>query len=119
MRKYLKRDVTKEWLLKNDFRYNRYFSNKDDIVYTNRFMVAKQIGKRSTSLECEMLVYYPEGCICINVYNAGTRDKYPPFYDRKFGSNNNKLLDIIDFKINKKIKQLGIEAIKDGDDYNQ
>lgn len=111
MRRYLKRDITKEWLLKNDFRYNRYFSNKDDTVYTNRFMVAKQEGKHNISLECEMLVYYPEGNICINVYFAGTRDKYPQFYDRKYGGDN-RLLDMIDFKINNKIKKLDIEVIK-------
>lgn len=118
MKQYIKKNMTKEWLLKNDFRYNRFFSTKDDTVYTQRFTVAKQCGKHDISLECEVLAYYPEGNICINVYNAGTRDKYPSFYNREFGSNNNKLLDMIDFKINKKLERLEIEVIKDGNDYN-
>ena len=109
--KYIKKNITKEWLFKNDFKYNRYFSNKDDAVYTNRFIVARQIGRHSVSLECEVLIYYPEGHISINVYNAGTRDKYPPFYDRQYGIS--KLLDLIDDKIAKKLKHLGVKIIND------
>ena len=40
--KYIKKDITKEWLLKNDFRYNRYFSTKEDAVFTQRFAVVSQ-----------------------------------------------------------------------------
>lgn len=112
MRKYLKRNITKEWLLRNDFRYNRYFSTKDDAIYTQRFVLLMTDGnKKKPSLECEMLCYFPEGVIHTNVYRAGTRDKYAPFYDSEYG-NWNKVLDLIHKKIDNKAKRLGVEIIE-------
>ena len=108
--KYIKKDITKEWLLKNNFRYNRYFSTKDDVIFTQRFTVVTQ-NKKKPSLECEMLIYYPEGLIHINVYHAGTRDKYAPFYDSQYG-NWDKILELIDKKINNKLNKLGVKTIE-------
>lgn len=111
--KYIKKkDITKEWLLKNDFRYNRYFSTKEDAVFTQRFAVVSQgRDKKKPSLECEMLIYYPEGSIHINVYHAGTRDKYAPFYDSQYG-NWDKILGLINKKINNKLNKLGVKIIE-------
>lgn len=111
MRKYLKRDITKEWLLKNDFRYNRHFSTKDDTVYTNRFTVLVVENKKKPSLECEMLCYFPEGIIYVNVYHAGTRDKYAPFYNSEYGNWDKSLFAIRD-KIKLRMERIGAEAVE-------
>lgn len=110
--KYIKKDITKEWLLKNDFRYNRFFSTKDDTVFTQRFVLLIADGnKKKPSLECEMFCYFPEGLIHVNVYHAGTRDKYAPFYYSEYG-NWDKILDLINKKIDNKAKRLGVERIE-------
>ena len=109
MMKYIKKGITKEWLLNNNFRYNRFFSTKEDSVYSQRFVVLMtEYGKRKPSLECEILCYYPDGIICINVYIAGTREKYHPFYDYKHNKHN-EALKSINKKINDKVKQLGLK----------
>ncbi len=49
------------------------------------------------------------GVVNLNVYNAGTKELYVPYYDREFG--NCELLKSIDMKISKKLKELGIEKV--------
>ena len=52
-------------------------------------------------------MYYPDGITLINVYNEGTRDKYPAFYNNKYGKWN-KILNKINNKIDNKLHQLNI-----------
>ena len=100
MREYVKKNVTKDWLIKNDFKFNRYYSTKEDSIYTYRFSVGE-------SLECELFMFVPDGKVLVNVYKAGTRDKYPAFYFNEYGKWD-KILSSIHNKIDTKIKQLGI-----------
>lgn len=104
---YIKKNVTKEWLLKNEFRYNRFFSTKEDTIYTYRFPVVYIKGKNKVSIECELLLYYPDGNVYINVYNAGTRDKYAPYYNSEYGDWS-KMISTINNRIDSKLKKLGI-----------
>lgn len=52
--KCIKENITKEWLLSNNFKYNRIFSDKDNDIYTYRFPVYKH--NNNTILECEFIV---------------------------------------------------------------
>ena len=85
MKKYIKKYITRDWLYSNNFRYNRTYSTDKEAVYSQRFIVSRYLG--IPVLECEILVHYPEGIVQINVYKAGTREKYPAFYDRDYGVN--------------------------------
>ena len=114
MKKYIKKYITRDWLYSNNFRYNRMYSTDKEAVYSQRFIVSRYLG--IPILECEILVYYPEGLVQVNVYKAGTREKYPAFYDRDYGKN--KSVDAIDNKISKKLKKLNIEVVEDGNDNN-
>ena len=39
---YFKREITKDWLTNNGFKYSRMLSNADDTVYTYRFPIHKK-----------------------------------------------------------------------------
>ena len=109
MKEYIKKDITKDWLYKNEFRYNRRYSGKEDSVYTYRFPLMKYKNSKLSSVECELFIYYPEGKVLINVYHYGTRDKYFPFYSNDYGKWD-KVLGGIYKKINGKLKELGIDV---------
>jgi hypothetical protein len=47
------------------------------------------------------------GVVNVNIYNAGTRELYSSYYNCEYGKC--KLLKSIDLKIDKKLKELGIE----------
>lgn len=97
--------LIKACLLHNGFRYNKAFSTTDSDIYTYRFPVYKY--KKFTVLECELNIFMKDGNVSINVYNYGTNDKYAPFYHLEYG-NYNKILKIINEKIDKELKQIGI-----------
>lgn len=104
--KYIKSDVTKTWLIQNGFRYNKNLSTEESNVYTYRFPVYKY-EKITTVLECELTLFIEDGTIAINVYDYGTNDKYAPFYYCEYG-NYDKMLKIINEKISRELKKLGI-----------
>lgn len=106
-RKYIKKGLTKEWLLSNGFRYNRQFNIIDTETYTCRFPVYKYEG--FTILECELKVNLGEDDVHINVYDYKTINKYAPFYYMECG-NYTVMLKEIWQKINKELKKLGIVA---------
>ena len=51
---YYKLNLSKEWLISNNFRYNSMLSDDEEDVYTYRFPVHKNGG--FTILECEISV---------------------------------------------------------------
>lgn len=103
--KYRKKNITKEWLLSNGFRYSRLLSDDETEVYTYRFPVYKH--NKFTVLECELKVVLGEEIISINVYDYNTNDKYAPFYYCKYG-NYDKMLKEINGKIGSMLKKLRI-----------
>lgn len=105
-KRLLKKNVTKEWLFDNGFRFNRLFSDENIEVYTYRFPVYKY--ENFTILECELRIISGSGNVIIDVYDYGTINKYAPFYYQEYG-NYGKMLEKIWAKINKVIKELGIE----------
>lgn len=106
--KYIKKNITKEWLVSNGFRYNRLLSDEEVDVYTYRFPVLKH--DNFTVLECELCVELNDNNIKINVYDYNSYSKYAPFYYCEYG-NYGSLLKEIHKKINMKLKDLNIERI--------
>lgn len=104
-KKYVKHDITKEWLKSNGFRYNRIFSDEESEAYTCRFPVYKY-GDFVT-LDCEFIILIKTGEVIINVYDYNTRDKYASFYNCEYG-NYDKILIIINEKIEKALDRLNI-----------
>lgn len=105
-----KQPITKQWLLSNNFHYNKYFSDEDGDVYTYRFPVFKY--GRYTTLECELRVVVNENEINIDVYDYNTRDKYAPFYYCEYG-NFDRIMKIINTNIKKELKRLGTKERKE------
>lgn len=108
IKRYIKHNVTKEWLQKNNFHYSyTEVSSKgisDEDVYTHRFIVYK--NDFSVKLECEITLYELTGDIILNVFDYGTRDKYAPFYYYEYGINT--MLEAVNQRILAELKQLDI-----------
>lgn len=106
---YIKKNITKEWLQSNHFRYNKSYSDHEENVYTYRFPVYKY--GCCVTLEAEILIFVNSGEVRINVYDSHTRNKYAPFYYREYGEYST-VINTINDKILKEFKKLGIEEIK-------
>lgn len=104
---YRIKDYSKEFLQKYKFKYSSYLSEYNDEVYTYKFPL--NTYNKITTIECEIAVSVTTGVVNLNVYNAGTKELYASYYDREFG--NCELLKSIDMKIDKKLKELGIEKV--------
>ncbi len=104
---YKMNDYSKEFLKKHKFKYSSYLSDYGDEVYAYKFPVVSY--NRVTTVECEISVSIITGVININVYNANTRELYSTYYNREYGKC--KLIKSIDLKIDRKLKELGIEKL--------
>lgn len=104
---YKIRDYSKSFLQKNKFRYNSYLSDYDDEIYTYKFPLSSY--NNVTTIECEISVSTITGVVNVNVYNAGTRELYTPYYNGEFGKY--EIIQSIDVKIKKKLEELGIEKV--------
>ena len=104
-KRYIKHNVTKEWLKSNGFRHNRIFSDEENEAFTYRFPVYKY-GDFAT-LDCEIIILFKTGEVRINVYDYNTRDRYAPFYNCEYG-NYDKVLIKINEKIDKELGRLNI-----------
>lgn len=107
--RYKKKNITKDWLLSSNFRYNRLLSNNEEEVYTYRFPVYKY--NKFVTLECELQVIFGEDEIKVNLYDYGTNNKYAAFYYSEYGNYSKFMKGIYD-KINQKLNNLGIERIE-------
>lgn len=103
---YIKPGLTKDWLNKNNFKYNRILSDNEDNVYTYRFPLCK--NGYFVTLECELSCIESTGEIRVDVYNYGTRNKYAAFYCVEYG-NYNTMLNSINKKIKNELRTLGIK----------
>lgn len=104
--KYIKRNVTKEWLAKNNFKYNNVLSDEENEVYAYRFPVHK--NGFFTVLECEIAICFNSGEVNVDVFEYGTRDRYAPFYYVEYG-NYDVMLKSINDKIENELKKLRIK----------
>lgn len=109
-KKYIVNEVSKDKLLKNEFRYNKQLSTADENIYILRFPLRKY--KRYTTLEGVICTELNTGETNINVYNCNTNSIYPPCYnycdnDKRY----KKLLNIIRQTIIHKLKDLDITEV--------
>ena len=105
---YKMEDYSKELLKKHKFKYSSYLSEIGDEVYTYKFPVLYSI--KTPVIECEIAVSITTGIANVNVYNAGTRNLYPAYYNQEYGNYKN-IMRLIYTKINRKLKELGIEKL--------
>jgi len=107
---YIKEGITKEWLDKNKFKPNKFYSNEEDgNVYTYRFHAIYY--KDTATLDCEFNYYELSNEIRVDVWrNFGERNKYYPFYHVDCG-NYDPILNDIEKSIRKEMKKLGIKKI--------
>ena len=102
---YKIKNYSKQFLQKHKFRYSSYLSEYGDEVYTYKFPLTSY--KRTITIECEISVSTMTGIVNVNVYKAGTKELYSSYYNREYGKC--KLIESIDMKIDKKLKELGTE----------
>ena len=109
--KFIKPDMTKQWLLSNGFCYNRLFSDGETESYTYRFPVYKH--EEFTILECELRVILESQYVYVDVYDYNTINKYAPFYFYEYGQYGLLLRNIWQV-IEKEIQRLGISKVRGG-----
>lgn len=103
----IRKNVTKEWLLNNGFKYNKTLSYNDEDVYTyRRFPVYK--NGNYTVLECEINYFDMSNEFKVDVYEYGTKYIYVPFYCIEYG-NYKMILKIIHKRIEYELKKLGLK----------
>lgn len=103
-------NLSKSWLDKNGFKYNKSLSSKEDgEIYTMRFPVLS--WNLYITVEAEIMVNFTDNLIHINCYDRGTRNLYGAFYYYDYG-NYTETLDKIDKEINNKIKKLKLIKIE-------
>lgn len=100
--------TTKDDLYNKGFRYNKIMSDDVTDCYSLRFPVHKY--KKTTVLECEIIVELQTGRVITNVFNYGTNDIYVPYYYNEYGSY--PILDKIKHVIKTQMKKLGVKERK-------
>lgn len=104
---YKAKDYSKNFLQDNGFKYSRYLSDLGDEIYTYKFPLIS--FNKTTTIECEIAVSTITGMSNISVYSYGTKELYASYYNREYG--NYEIVKLMDIKINKKLKELGIEKV--------
>lgn len=105
-RNIIVQNISKEWLLKHGFQYNRFLSDEEHEIYTYRFPVYNY--KQFILLDCELCVILGNKDIRINVYEHNTNNIYTPFCYCECGRYD-EILSKINKSILSKFKKLGIK----------
>lgn len=105
--KYIKTNISKQWLIQNGFRYNKSLSEDEFEIYTYKFTVHKY--KSIPVLICELSIDLKTGTAIINVFDEND-NMYYPFYHINCG-NYDPLIESINKKITKKLNTLGIKKV--------
>lgn len=105
--RYIKTNISKQWLVQNGFRYNKSLSEDVIEIYTYRFAVHKY--KNIPVLFCEFSIDLNTGITGIDVYDENN-NMYYPFYHVEYG-NYDTLIELINKKIAKKLNSLGIKKV--------
>ncbi|MCI9296939.1 MAG: hypothetical protein HFI10_05795 [Lachnospiraceae bacterium] len=103
---YKMKNYSKEFLQKHKFKYSSHLSEYVDEIFTYKFPLIYSI--KIPVIECEISVSTVTGIANLNIYKAGTKELYPPYYNKEYG-NYKIIMRLIDTKINRKLKELGIE----------
>jgi len=99
-------NLSKEWIEKNGFRYNKSLSSEEDgNIYTMRFPVLN--WNLYVTVEAEVILNATDNIAHINCFDRGTRSLYGAFYAYEYG-NYSPVVDEINKTIEKKIKKMGL-----------
>lgn len=107
-KKYVKKNVSQEWLLAHGFHYSRVYSDFYGDAYTYVFPVYKY--KNNTVLECELCIYL-DGEVRVNVYDYNTKEIYHSFYNNTYDGIDNTVLKVVNRNISNKLKKFGVEKV--------
>lgn len=107
-RKYIKRNVTKEWLKKHKM---IYCFDTEETIYNYCFPIIKY--KKTTILEGIVCINISDGSILLYVRDLQNNSDYNPFYGAAYG-NYKPILEKINKSFIKEFKKLGIEEDNDG-----
>lgn len=104
---YTMANHSKKFLQDSGFRFNRNLSDSIEEIYTYRFPLISY--NKVATIECEISVSTTTGMVNVNVINSSTKELYASYYNREYG--NCEIVKLMDIKINRKLKELGIEKI--------
>ena len=104
-------NLSKEWLEKNGFRYNKSLSSEEDgNIYTMRFPVLN--WNLYVTVEAEIMFNTTHNVAHINCFDKGTRSIYGAFYSYEYG-NYDPVISEINKAIEKKINKIGLVPINE------
>ncbi len=102
-KQYIMNKISKDKLLRNNFRYSKQLSNTDENVYILRFPLCKY--KKYTTLEGVISTDLNTGRKNVNVYNCNINSIYPPCYN--YSDNDNRYRKLFNI-----IRQMIIQRLK-------
>lgn len=109
-KQYIMNAVSKDKLLKNNFRYSKQLSTADETIYILRFPLCKY--KRYTTLEGVIITDLNTGETNVNVYDCNINSIYPPCYNYHDNDNRyKKIFNVIRQTITQKLKDLNITEV--------
>ena len=110
--KYKKDKVTKDWLRKRGFYYNKKLSDFDSSIYVRSYP-AITYGTKPV-IEFEVAVEFETGNVFIYVYELHNNERRlcPLYYNRQYG-NAAPVINVIDQKIINTLENLKIKRIKE------
>ena len=98
--------ISKNWLEKNGFRYNRTLSSSEDgEIYTLRFSVVS--WNLYVTVEAEIMYNLTDNIAHINCYDKCTRSLYARWYSYYYG-NYTPVVDKINKTVIEKLNKLGM-----------
>lgn len=103
---YSKDRITKKWLDRNGFLYNRILSDVDCDAYSLRFPVYRYGD--FICIDSEITVFTKTKEIRVDCYDHNTRDCYARWYCRDVGRDET-LMTLVTSQVEKKLKSLGIK----------
>lgn len=106
---YFKSAVTRDWLYNNGFKFDKYRSDYEMSVYSKRIPVYKY--NLTIILEAEIAIE-ETGKTTVDVYDNGTHNPYPPFYNIEYGRED-KVLETVTKKIETELRRLKITRKKE------
>lgn len=102
---YIMQDTSYRKLNDNYFRYVRSMSGENETIYEHIFPVYRYHA--AVTLEARFLLCQETGEIVVDVFDAGSKGIYGPWYYDNSGIHA-KLIDIINSNISKEMKKLDI-----------
>lgn len=107
-KKYVMKDTNQYKLNMYFFRHVRSMSSDDETIYEHVFPVYRYHA--AVTLEARLLLWQETGEIRVDVFDAGSKGCYGPWYYDESGAHD-KINDIINKNIAKEMKKLDILAI--------